>query len=144
MIGNVASFSPPWDNWRAVTKRHGWQGAAGARKKLTPLLFFVQVDLVKHKQLLLLTAGELTCAWEGGGGGGGRAEENRGAVGEGGRGGGKGGGEREGVGALKVEGQKGWPHFDKVFMVSALTGDGVEDLKVPRSCLHDDVMMMSS
>ena len=26
-----------------------------------------------------------------------------------------------------------WPHFERIFMISALTGDGVDDLKVRNS-----------
>ena len=37
------------------------------------------------------------------------------------------------VGRL-VEGKQGWAHFDSVFMLSALDGDGVEELKVMVHC----------
>ena len=41
-----------------------------------------------------------------------------------------------------VQGMKGWPHFKRVFMVSALSADGVADMKVkqrwrlPHRCFH--------
>ena len=31
-----------------------------------------------------------------------------------------------------VQDMKGWPHFKQIFMVSALSGDGVEEVKVFR------------
>ena len=34
------------------------------------------------------------------------------------------------VGTGDLDSRTSWPHFERIFMVSALTGDGMDDLKV--------------
>ena len=82
-----------------------------------PLLLHVQVDLVRHKRLLLETVDSITGVLD--------TTEEKGpqAV------------EEE---ALQEADSKGLlPSFDEVFMVSALSGDGVEAVKVTtNSCIY--------
>ena len=42
----------------------------------------------------------------------------------------------------KVVGKKGWPGFNAVFMISAIDGDGVEDIKVLSQCMAFSLTLM--
>lgn len=44
----------------------------------------------------------------------------------------------------ELEDRNGWQHFDEVFMISALSGDGVFDLRVSRQCFTFHVHTVSA
>ncbi len=124
--------------------------------RLTWCLLLNQVDLIRHKHVLLGTADALTGHQEAGRSCKGEGEEEKEGEREKEEGGRKGEGEQEKEGEREKEegGRKGegekekegkregekeeelrtdhasWPDFKEVFMISALTGDGVEDLRV--------------
>lgn len=50
-------------------------------------------------------------------------------------------GLHEGTGTTTAAvGSSSWPHFDRIFMISALTGDGVDDLRVRESAIVSEIV----